>query len=237
MESLFQRISYSPHMGDRTPKPIIVCCPLCGERISGSSTETSHHCPACGFEILLVQTSKEPSFPATVPVYVPRFTSWLLLFQIVLATLFGALFLFFASSLYFPITHIFAGLHFVSIAILLAFVWVLRRETVISAIRIPLLILGFITLPFGTLAISAAMSIAPLRRWCCTCGKSLRWSAYIECPHCDASMHSMGRCRQNQFHRIAGLLDYTPTQSEIEQICANCLNVLTEPVSRGNEHD
>ena len=224
-------------MGDSTPKPMVVCCPMCGESLSGVITEETPLCPACSFDTRLVETSKQPQLPATVPAYIPRFTLWLLLVQVLLAALIGTLFLFLASSFYYPFSLIFAGIQLISIGVLLAFIWALRREMAISGIRITLPILGAITLPLGTLAIGAAMSIAPFRRWCCTCRKPLRGSAYIECPHCEASMHSMGRCRQNQFHQIAGLLDYTPTQSEIEQICANCLKVLSEPVSRGNEHE
>jgi hypothetical protein len=237
MESLFQSISYNQYMGDSTPKPVAVCCPMCGESLSGLTTKKISQCPACGFNTLLVEASRQPSIPATVPAYIPRFTLWLLLAQVLLAALIGTLFLFFASSLYYPFSLVFVGIQFISIGVLLAFIWALRQEMAISGIRITLPILGVITLPLGSLAIGAAMSIAPLRRWCCTCRKLLRGSAYIECSHCEASMHSMGRCRQNQFHQIAGLLDYTPTQSEIEQICANCLKVLSEPVSRGNEHE
>ena len=237
MESLFLSISNSQLMGHIAPKPKIVCCPLCGEPLSASTSEESNYCPTCGFDVLLVQGSKEPPIPVTVPAYIPRFTVWLIALQVVLAAIFGGLFLFFASPIYFPFSFVFAIIHLVSIGVLLVLNWALRRGIAASGMKIVLLALGFITLPLGTLSLAAAIAIAPLRRYCCFCGKSLPWSAYIECPHCEASMHSAGRCRQNQFHHIAGLLDYTPSQSEIEQICVHCLKEFGASTSEGNEHE
>jgi hypothetical protein len=227
MESLFQRMLYSPFMGDAASKSDIVCCPLCGKQLSDSPTEEIHNCPICGFDLLLVRAPQELSVPVTVPAYIPSFTVWSIILQMILAAIFGVLFLFFASPLYYPISVVFAGIHLVSIGILLLCAWALRREIAIPGLKIGLVVLGCVTLPLGTLSIAAAMAIAPLRRWCYTCRRSLRWSSYIECPHCKASMHSLGRCRQNQFHHIADLLDYVPSQSEIEQICTHCLKVMS----------
>ena len=224
-------------MGDSAPKPKIVCCPLCGEPLSDSITEKSNFCPACGFDTLLVQAPKESPVPVTVPAHVPRFTVWLIALQVVLAAIFGSLFLFFASPIYFPFSFVFAILHLGSIIVFLVIYWAIRHRVAVFGLKIALLVIGFVTLPFGTLALAAAIAIAPLRRFCCFCGNSLRWSAYIECPHCEASMHRVGRCRQNQLHHIAGLLDYTPSQSEIEQICAHCLKEYGESTSGENEHE
>lgn len=224
-------------MREPAKQSAIVCCPLCGENLSGYATEELNTCPACGFNLLLVKRSEAPQVPTAGPAHVPQFTYWLILIQIVLAVLFVFLFLFFASSYYFGIPIVLAVLHLVSIGILTAFLIVLRREMAITGIKFGLLALGIVTLPLGVGAISAALSIALAQRWCSACGKRLRGASYLECPHCFASMHRLGRCRQNQFHQIVTVLDYTPSQSEIEQICSQCLKMMSQSALRGNEND
>ncbi|MFX0168073.1 MAG: hypothetical protein ACFE89_01845 [Candidatus Hodarchaeota archaeon] len=224
-------------MREPAKQSAIVCCPLCGENLSGYATEELNTCPACGFNLLLVKRSETPQVPATGPAYVPQFTYWLILIQIVLAVLFAFLFLFFASSYYFGIPIVLAVLHLVSIGILTAFLIALRREMTITGVKVGLLAIGIVTLPIGACAISAALSITLAQRYCSACGKKLRGTSYVECPHCFASMHRLGRCRQNQFHQIASLLDYVPSQSEIEQFCSQCLKIMDQTALRGNEND
>lgn len=224
-------------MGDsvQSSKQKIICCPLCGEKIPDGSKEEK--CFACNFNFELLQVSEPPSALVTIPPDIPLFAFAMVGIQVILAGVLGIFYLLFANPYYFGLPQMIIAIQFTSIVILILFALVLFFRKAIVIVRIGLVILGLFTLPIGICAFAAAFSIAPQRRWCIICGKQISWTSFLECPHCQVSMHQWGRCRSDRFQRVAASPDYEPLQSQIEHTCPTCLKAMNQQSHGGTPDD
>jgi hypothetical protein len=218
-------------MGDLTQqKRTIIACPVCGEHLPESQQPSISHCPSCDFNFDLLVSQDKPPVPQTEPVFIPNLVFWLLGTQIVISALLVVAFFFFAAPLYSLTPQLIAALQLFTILALGLFSFFLHRNQRITLIRISLMIIGVVSLPAGVLAISAGLAISPLKRRCIICRKEIKWTAHIECPHCQASMHRWGACRNKRLQEVAAFLEPETLLSRLEATCPNChqLMQLTE---------
>ena len=185
----------------------IIACPLCGEQLSKSPQEVISHCPSCKFALNLIDSEKRPPVPITEPTFIPQIVYWLLGIQIIVSGFFSIGFFFLASPLYPLAPQFITLLHVTAMVALGLFVFFLRQQKGIALIRIGLAIVGIITLPPGILAIGASLGVSPEKRRCIICGKQIRLTAYIQCPHCQAFMHRWGSCRHRRVDAVTTTLD------------------------------
>ncbi len=204
----------------------IIACPLCGERLPEASNGPISHCPRCEFNLKLLDSDKSTHVVSITPAYIPQLVYWLIGSQIIGSGVFLVLFLLFASPFYFGAPQIVALIHLLTIIIGGLFAYTISRGRGISFIRIGLIVLGLLSLPVGVCSIAAALAIAPLQRRCVICGKQIKWAAYIECPHCQASMHRWGSCRTKRLRKISATLEDEAKIPYLEWICPDCHNYL-----------
>ncbi len=204
----------------------ITACPLCGESLPISPRESPAYCPSCEFNLDLLRRDEKPPVPQTEPAYVPKLVFWLIGAQIVISGIFAVAFLFFSAPIYLGTPQLIAALHFLTIFALGLFALFLYLQKGITIFRIGLMALGVVSLPPGVLSIAAAFAISPLQRWCIICGNQIKWVAHIECPHCQASMHRWGSCRNKRLTNIAESFQQEALSLQIEFTCPNCFKFM-----------
>jgi predicted RNA-binding Zn-ribbon protein involved in translation (DUF1610 family) len=215
-------------MGD-SAKPIkaqkkrqIIACPLCGERLSESPTGPNSHCPRCEFNLKLIESEEARQVDTTTPAHVPQLVYCLISGQIVGSGILLVVFLLFASPLYFGAPLLIALMHLLTMVAGGLFAYTLYRGKGISFIRVGLALLGLASLPIGVCSIAAALAIAPLQRRCVICEKQIKWASYLECPHCQVSMHRWGSCRTKRLQKLSATLDDETKIPYLEFVCPNC---------------
>lgn len=210
------------HLLTTRKKRPIIACPLCGAKLPEPLPESLRHCPSCQFNINLIVSDDQPSVPTIEPTFVPQLVFWLLGLQLVVSGLFSIVFFFLASPLYTLTPQLIALIQVMAIIALGLFALLLRQQKGITLIRVGLAIVGIISLPPGIFAIGASLAISPEKRRCVICRKVIRLTAYIQCPHCQASMHRWGSCRNRRLEDAATLSDAGASITQIEKTCPRC---------------
>ncbi|MFX1566246.1 MAG: hypothetical protein ACFFCH_09665 [Promethearchaeota archaeon] len=203
-------------------KRVIIACPLCGEKIPESSNGPISHCPRCEFNLESIESDEATHGGLPIPAYIPPLVYWLISGQIIGSGIFLVVFLLFASPLYFGAPQLIALIHLLTMVAGGLFAFTLYRGKGISIIRVGLAILGVVSLPIGVCSIAAALAIAPFQRRCVICGKQITWAVYLECPHCQVSMHRWGSCRTKRLQKILATLDDETKIPYLELVCPNC---------------
>ncbi len=219
------------------PKRVLKACPLCGERLKESPRELPDYCPSCEFNLNLVISPETLPVPYTEPAYVPNLVYWLVGTQMVISAIFAVIFLFFAAPVYLWTPQLIAAIQLMTMVGLGLFAYFLHRQKGESMIRLGLLVLGVISLPPGVCTIAAALAISSTKRICITCGKSIGWSGYIDCPHCQVSMHRFGSCRKDRLHSVVASTEPEMTLAEIEFTCPNCHQFMHSDQSRRKDNE
>ena len=222
-DEVMEEVDYSLTIQKKRP---IIACPLCGEQQPKSPQEAISRCPSCQFDLNLVVSDKQSPLPISEPTFVPHLVFWLLGIQVIVSGLFSIVFFFLASPLYPLAPQFITLLHVTAMVALGLFVFFLRQQKGIALIRIGLAIVGIITLPPGILAIGASLGVSPEKRRCIICGKQIRLTAYIQCPHCQAFMHRWGSCRHRRVDAVTTTLDSGTSLTQIESTCPNCFKLL-----------
>ncbi len=207
----------------RQQKQDIICCPLCGHQFPNSSLKPVHSCPVCDFDLTLLMSPEQTPIRKTIPENVPKTAFVLLVIQGLLSAILAWNFFFIANPNFFGLAQMITGVHLASLGLVGIFGVLLHRKRSILIVRIGLMAIGFISLPVGIFAFATVLLVMPSRRWCFICGKQIRWSAYLDCPHCNVSMHRWGSCRKRRFQKVAVSLDNESLMPQIEYTCPHCL--------------
>ena len=213
-------------------------CPVCGTRCTPMETPTAkapssfEKCPSCGFDLALA-APQTPLVPANTPARVPGFAYLMLLIQCAASLILGWAFVYLSSPLYLETRQLLAIMAFLGAIVLGAFCLWLRMGRAISLARNALFALGLVTAPLGVCALAAAISIARARRYCAICLKRIAWSEhYSSCPHCLATFHRYGECREARRQLIIQAWGREPSGDEIGDTCPLCFQSL-RPKSMG----
>ncbi|MFX1318103.1 MAG: hypothetical protein ACFE9D_05110 [Promethearchaeota archaeon] len=210
---------------------------MCGESLPELSTESITHCPVCEFDLSLLVSPQKSEIPRFRPAYVPRLAYGLIGAQIVLSGILAAILFIFASSLYLGVPQTLAALQIVAIVTTSLIALHLRQQRGLVVIRIGLVLVGILSLPPGAFSIAAALAISPFKRWCTVCGKQIRWSAFIECNHCQSSMHRWGSCRNKRLEAVIAASEPGASSAQIEWTCPNCHKLMAPQYVGGNTSD
>jgi hypothetical protein len=225
-------------MGDGT-KPttsykgkLVEFCPVCGTHCAPLETPTAEapssfeKCPSCGFDLTLA-APQTPLVPANTPAQVPGFAYLMLLIQCAASLVLGWAFLYLSNPLYLEARQLLSNLAFLSAIVIGAFCLWLRTGRAISWARNTLLALGLVTAPLGVCALAAAIAVAGSRRYCAICLKRIAWSEhYSTCPHCMATFHRYGECREARRKLIIQAWGREPSGDEVGDTCPLCFQSL-----------
>ncbi len=208
------------------PKRSVTCCPICGAQLP--SDQQPERCFSCQFQLTLLSSPQEVSVPKAMISEVPRFALAMLAIQAIVAGFTGVLFFLLANPYYLSLAQIIAAMQVISIFFLTALGILLKFQKAVFLVRIALVILGIFSLPLGIFAVAAALSIIPLRQWCIICKKQIGFASALDCPHCQATMHRWGRCRNERIQRVVSDSDYDFLPSQIEYICPRCWKAMNQ---------
>jgi predicted RNA-binding Zn-ribbon protein involved in translation (DUF1610 family) len=207
-------------------------CPVCGTHRLPIEVQTAEarsflgKCPSCGFDLNLAEP-QGPHVLAAVPARVTSFAYLMVVIQCVASLLLGWTYLNLGSPLYLGANQSIAFLAFLSILLAGTFCVWLRTGRAITWARNALLAFGFLTAPLGVCAVAAAISIAGPRRYCAICLNRIAWSEhYSTCPHCMASFHRYGKCRETRRQLIREAWRREPSGDEISGTCPLCFQNL-----------
>ena len=207
-------------------------CPVCGARCTPAETPTAKapssigKCPTCGFDLTLA-APQTPLIPASTPARVPGFAYVMLLIQCAASLVLGWAFLYLSSPLYLEARQFLTIMSFLSPIVIGALCLWLRTGRAISWARNALFVLGLVTTPLGVCAVAAGISIGGTRRYCAICLKRIAWSEhYSSCPHCMATFHRYGECREARRRLIVQAWGREPSGDEVDDTCPFCFQSL-----------
>jgi hypothetical protein len=176
---------------------------------------------------LTLAASQTPLVPANIPARVTGFAYLMMLIQCAASLVLGWAFPHLSSPLYLEARQFLGIMAFLSAIVIGAFCLWLRTGRAISWARNGLIVLGLVTVPLGVCALAAAISIAGTRRYCAICLKRIAWSEhYSSCPHCMATFHRYGECREARRQLIVQALGREPSGDEVGDTCPLCFQSL-----------